>query len=255
MGIQIAIAGHPAISRAIARIAGAAELSANGGAGVSQLADLVPGGIARIPGAGGSRHLVVPPLRNTTSQVRPGGDSSRAGSATNQIVATASPRTRIMSGTTGLGSLVGPREPTLPNATPLTPTTPLAADTYPASTVCSSHRYPDRGTPGATVTCLSSRHGREARLRCSRRRVRVSTRTRERADRAHDHNTGRFEPVGVFACEGGPASGVLVARAAALRADLQHVARHRDAEFRGFPASAQVAERTVLACPMGASTG
>ena len=91
--------------------------------------------------------LVVPPLRNTTSQVRPAGLSS-AGSATNHIVATASPRTRIMSGTTGLGSLARRSETARPYARPLMPSTAgLAADTYATSAVCSPCPCPVWGTP------------------------------------------------------------------------------------------------------------
>ena len=62
------------------------------------------------------------------------------------------------------------------------------------------------------------------------------------ADRAHDHNAGCFEPVGVFARERGPATSVLIARAAALPADQQHVPRHLGADLRGFADSAQGAE-------------
>ena len=144
---------------------------------VSQLADLVPGGTARIPGTGGSIHLVVPPLRNTTSHVRPGGGSARVGSATNHIVATASPRTRIMSGTTGLGSLACPLARSA-TANPLTPTTPLAADTYPASTVCSSYRCPAWGYAGSNRYLSQLTAGREATLRYSPPLPRVATRTR-----------------------------------------------------------------------------
>ena len=114
---------------------------------LTQLADFVPGGIARIPGAGGSMHLVVPPLRNMTSQVRPAGLSS-AGSTTNHIVATVSPRTRIMSGTTGLWSLARGSERARPYARPLMPgTAGLAADTYATSAVCSPCQCPVWGTP------------------------------------------------------------------------------------------------------------
>ena len=60
------------------------------------------GGTACIPGTGGSMHLVVPFSRNTTSHVRPGGGSSSAGSATNHIVATASPRTRTPNAPSGV---------------------------------------------------------------------------------------------------------------------------------------------------------
>lgn len=114
---------------------------------VSQLAlRLVPGGTARIPGTGGSMHLVVPPLRNTTSHVRRGGGCSRAGSATNHIVATASPRTRIMSGTTGLGSPAGSLARARATARPLTSSTAdFAADTYATSAVCRLHPCPVRG--------------------------------------------------------------------------------------------------------------
>jgi len=113
--------------------------------GRSQLVRSVPGGTARIPGAGGSMHLVAPPLRNTTSHVRLGGGSARAGSATNHIVATASTRTRIKSGTTGLGSPACPLERSLPKTSPLTPgTADLAADTYAPSAVCRLHPCPAR---------------------------------------------------------------------------------------------------------------
>ena len=92
-------------------------------------------------------HVVAPPLRNTTSHVRPAGLSS-AGSTTNHIVATASPRTRIMSGTTGLGSLARRSESARPYARPLTPSTAdLAADTYATSAVCSPCLCPVWGTP------------------------------------------------------------------------------------------------------------
>ena len=130
---------------------------------VSQLAlRWVPGGSARIPGTGGSMHLVVPPLRNTTSHVRPGGGSSRAGSATNHIVATASPRTRIMSGTTGLGSLSGPLARARATARPLTSSTAdFAADTYATSAVCRPEPCPVWGT---RQCCLARRHRRRLGL-------------------------------------------------------------------------------------------
>ena len=94
-------------------------------------------------------HLVVPPLRNTTSHVRPAGGSARAGSATNHIVATASPRTRIMSGTTGLGSTAGTLARARATGRPLTSrTADFAADTYATSAVCRPHHCPVRGTWG-----------------------------------------------------------------------------------------------------------
>ena len=136
------------------------------GALASQLAlRLVPGGTARIPGTGGSMHLVVPPLRNTTSHVRRGGGCSRAGNATNHIVATASPRTRIMSGTTGLGSPAGSLARARATARPLTSSTAdFAADTYATSAVCRLHPCPvrvdDKKTKrrphGAALRCFAA---------------------------------------------------------------------------------------------------
>ena len=64
------------------------------------------------------------------------------------------------------------------------------------------------------------------------------------ADGAHDRDAGRFEPAGVFTRERGPAGGVPVARAPALAADQQHVARHPVTDLRGFVASAQGPRRT-----------
>ena len=153
---------------------------------MSQLPDLVPGGTARIPGAGGSMHAVVPPLRNTTSQVLPAG-LSRAGSATNHIVATASPRTRIMSGTTGLGSLAGRSDRTRPYASPLTPSTAgLAADTYATSAVCSPCLCPVWGTPiGSPFRGVSTPRGFDTSSELGQFRVeRTAPRSASSTDRA-----------------------------------------------------------------------
>ena len=211
---------------------------------VSQLADLVPGGTARIPGTGGSIHLVVPPLRNTTSHVRPGGGSARAGSATNHIVATASPRTRIMSGRQGWGrSRVRSRGRVQKQIR--SPQLPPSPQTRTQRRQYAPYRCPARGTPGATVTSLSSRLDGKPRSGIALRCLGSPLELAGRANGAHDHNAGWLEPVGVLARERGPASGVLVARAVAFGADQQHVPRHLGADLRGFAGSAQVAGRAV----------
>ena len=65
------------------------------------------------------------------------------------------------------------------------------------------------------------------------------------ADGAHDRDARWFEPVWVFAVEGGPVIGVLVARAAAFVAYQEHVSRHPRADLRWFVRPPQEAETDV----------
>lgn len=81
---------------------------------------------ARDPGFAWGTHLVDPDARTNTSHDRSArAGLSSAGSATNQMVATASPMTRTRSGSTLLGSL----ERSFATATPGRPCACLAADT------------------------------------------------------------------------------------------------------------------------------
>jgi hypothetical protein len=99
-------------------------------------------GAARDPGTGSGTHLVEPDLRTNTSQDRFAGGLSRAGSATNQTVAAASPTTRIRSGSRLLATF-GPSSATAPPGYAC-----LAADTLGAFAGRGLGACPVWGKPG-----------------------------------------------------------------------------------------------------------
>jgi hypothetical protein len=101
-----------------------------------------------------------------------------------------------------------------------------------------------RGVPGDRR--LSSRLGRQPRSDVTVRPFGAPLELTRRTDRAHDHDAGRLDALGILAGERSPAGRAVVACAAAILAVKQSLRPHLNVNPVGSAAPVELAERAVL---------